>query len=169
MKNVRKWAEIDARNNKQEYEIDEFEGRLEVRTDMALFMIVAPHSGTKNRWMLRVAPIVSFDRWANSMAVEEFFDSEMGVCCYLKNHQFDIYKAMLRRLSDDYNEEYKQSILNSFREVDKMNNCVVLEKENSNEFENAMDDYLDQGYKVESTSCDGEYYKAILVLEDEED
>ena len=33
-----------------------------------------------------------------------------------------------------------------------MKNCVILEMENSNDFENAMNDYLDDGYKVE-TGC----------------
>jgi hypothetical protein len=28
-----------------------------------------------------------------------------------------------------------------------MKNCVILEMENSNDFENAMNDYLDDGYK----------------------
>lgn len=49
-----------------------------------------------------------------------------------------------------------------------MNNCVILEMENSNDFENAMDDYLEAGYKVESSSCNSGYYKAILVLKEDE-
>lgn len=49
-----------------------------------------------------------------------------------------------------------------------MKKCVILEMENSNDFENAMDDYLDAGYKVESSSCNSKYYKAILVLKKDE-
>ena len=49
-----------------------------------------------------------------------------------------------------------------------MKNCVILEMENSNDFENAMDDYLDAGYKVESSLCNSRYYKAILVLKEDE-
>ena len=49
-----------------------------------------------------------------------------------------------------------------------MKNCVILEMENSNDFENAMNDYLDEGYKVESSSSDSRYYKAILVLKEDE-
>ena len=48
-----------------------------------------------------------------------------------------------------------------------MKNCVILEMENSNDFENAMDDYLDAGYKVESSPCNSNY-KAILVLKEDE-
>ena len=34
------------------------------------------------------------------------------------------------------------------------------------DFENAMNDYLSDGYKVEASSCNSKYYKAILVLEE---
>ena len=43
-----------------------------------------------------------------------------------------------------------------------MKKCVVLEMEN----ENAMNDYLSDGYKVEASSCNSKYYKAPLVLEE---
>ena len=104
MNNIREWFESDMKNSGEEYDISGYEGHLEVRTDIALFMVVEPHSGTKNRWMLRVAPISSFDRWANSTAVEEFFDTEIEVCNYLSANQLDIYKDILRRLSEDYHE-----------------------------------------------------------------
>lgn len=105
MENIRRWFENDATNNGQNYEITEYDINLEARTDTVLFMIVEPHSGTNNKWMLRVAPISSFDRWANSTAVEEFFDTDIEVCNYLYEHQLDIYKSLLERLSDDYDEE----------------------------------------------------------------
>ena len=47
-----------------------------------------------------------------------------------------------------------------------MKKCVVLEMENKTDFENAMNDYLSDGYKVEASSCNSKYYKAILVLEE---
>ena len=55
MENIRRWFENDQTNNGQNYEIDEYEGHLEARTDTVIFMVVEPHSGTKNRWMLRVS------------------------------------------------------------------------------------------------------------------
>lgn len=55
MENIRRWFENDKVNNGQDYEIYEYEGHLEARTDTVIFMIVEPHSGTKNRWMLRVS------------------------------------------------------------------------------------------------------------------
>ena len=77
MKNIRRWLENDQMNNGQNYEIEEYEGHLEARTDTVIFMIVEPHSGTKNRWMLRVSTRSASDRWANSTAIEEFFDRDI--------------------------------------------------------------------------------------------
>ena len=47
-----------------------------------------------------------------------------------------------------------------------MKKCVVLEMENKIDFENVMNDYLSDGYKVEASSCNSKYYKAILILEE---
>lgn len=106
MENIRNWFKAETANSGENYNIDEYEGHLEARTNTALFMVVEPHEGTNNRWMLRVAPIGSFDRWANSTAVEEFFDNDTELCIYLTEHQLDIYKSMLSRLSEDYEEVY---------------------------------------------------------------
>lgn len=48
-----------------------------------------------------------------------------------------------------------------------MKKCVVLEIESRVEFENKMNEYLSERYKVEASSCNSKYYKAILVLEEE--
>lgn len=86
------------------YEVDEYEGILQAKTDTILFLVVEPHNGTNGKWMLRVAALVSFDRWANSTAVEEFFDTEIGLRNYLDNNQLYIYKDVLRSLSEEYEE-----------------------------------------------------------------
>ena len=92
---------------KYNYEVDEYETTLQAKTDTILFLIVKPHSGTNGKWMLRVAALVSFDRWANSTAVEEFFDAEIELRNYLENNQLNIYKDVLRNLSDEYEEMYR--------------------------------------------------------------
>lgn len=46
--------------------------------------------------------------------------------------------------------------------------CIVLEMETSRDFENELNKYLSQGYKIEASSCNSKYYKAILVLQTEE-
>lgn len=45
--------------------------------------------------------------------------------------------------------------------------CVILEIENKVDFENKMNEYLSKGYKIEASSCNSKYYKAILMLEGE--
>ncbi len=42
MKDVKRWFENDFEN----YDIVEYEGRLEARTKTVLYLIVEPHSGT---------------------------------------------------------------------------------------------------------------------------
>lgn len=100
MENIRRWFENDCEN----YDIAEYDGNLEAKTNIARYLIVSPHSGTKNRWMLRVTTISAFDRWANSTAIEEFFDTEIELCLYLYDHQLDIYKNLLEYLSLEYEE-----------------------------------------------------------------
>lgn len=48
-----------------------------------------------------------------------------------------------------------------------MKKCIVLEMESKIDFEKSMNDYLSIGYKVETSSCNSKYYKAILILEEE--
>lgn len=98
---VKKWFKDNG------YEVDEYETTLQAKTDTILFLIVKPHNGTNGKWMLRVAAMVSFDRWANSTAVEEFFDTEIGLRNYLENNQLCIYKDVLRNLSEEYDEMYR--------------------------------------------------------------
>ena len=42
--------------------------------------------------------------------------------------------------------------------------CVILEIENKVDFENRINEYLTKGYKIEASSCNSKYYKAILIL-----
>ena len=98
--NIKRWFENDYEN----YDVTEYDGHLEARTKTVLYLIVEPHSGTDNRWLLRVTTISAFDRWANSRVIEEFFDSEIELCNYLYEHQLDIYKNLLEYLSEEYDE-----------------------------------------------------------------
>lgn len=103
---IRKWFEDD----NEKYEIEEYDGHLEARTKTILFMIVAPHSGTKGRWMLRVSTISAFDRWANSTAVEEFFSTDIGIYNYLVKHKIDIYDSLINYLSEEYDELWNEFV-----------------------------------------------------------
>ena len=48
-----------------------------------------------------------------------------------------------------------------------MNKCIVLEMENCNDFQRIMNEYLNLGFKVEASSCNSKYYKAILILQED--
>lgn len=100
MKSIREWFE----NDYEDYELTEYDGSLEAITETAHFLVVSPHSGTKNRWMLRVTTVSAFDRWANSTVIEEFFDSSIDLCLYLYDYQLYIYKSLLEYLSKEYDE-----------------------------------------------------------------
>lgn len=89
------------------YEVGEYETTLQAKNDTILFLVVEPHNGTNGKWTLRAAALASFDRWANSTAVEEFFDTEIGLRNYLENNQLYIYKDVLRSLSAEYEEMYR--------------------------------------------------------------
>lgn len=103
MENVRRWFENDYEN----YDIAEYDGNLEAKTNIVRYLVVSPHSGTDNRWMLRVTTMSAFDRWANSTVVEEFFETEIELCLYLYDHQLDIYKNLLEYLSLECEEATK--------------------------------------------------------------
>ena len=100
MKNIKRWFEEDYEN----YDIHEYDGNLEAKTKFARFLIVSPHNGTNNKWLLRVSTVSAFDRWTNSTAIEEFFENEIEVCNYLYEHQLDIYKELLEYLSLEYED-----------------------------------------------------------------
>ena len=46
--------------------------------------------------------------------------------------------------------------------------CVVVEEANSEKFKNCVDNYLNDGCKISSSSCNSRTWKAILVKEDKE-
>lgn len=102
MNSVRNWFANG--NGGIYYDIYEDDGRLEAKTDTIKYLIVKPHEGNGNRWLLRISTIAAFDRWANSRAIEKFFDTETELCEYLTDHQLEIYRDLIRYLSDEYDE-----------------------------------------------------------------
>ena len=100
MKNIRQWFENDYEN----YDIVEHDGSLEAKTKLVHYLIVSPHSGTENRWMLRITTTSAFDRWSNSTVIEEFFETEIELCLYLYDRQLDIHRSLLEYLSLEYEE-----------------------------------------------------------------
>lgn len=104
MQIIRKWFENDTVIHEEHYDIIEYDGHLEVRTNTVIFLIVEANTCASDKWLLRVSTMSAFDRWANSTAIERFFDTDVELCKYLTEHQLDIYKELLRYLSSEYDE-----------------------------------------------------------------
>ena len=104
MEHIKRWFKYSCEN----YEITEYEGRLEAKTETVIFLIVSPHNGTNNRWLLRISTVSAFDRWANSTGIELFFKTDIELCSYLYLHELDIYKDLLEYLSKEYDEIYNE-------------------------------------------------------------
>lgn len=77
------------------------ESHLYATSDVINLMVVSPHEGTKNKWMLRVGAMATFDRWANSTSIEKFFDCPEQIAIYLEEEMCSIYKKVLASLSQD--------------------------------------------------------------------
>jgi hypothetical protein len=85
-------------------ETNQYNEHIHAVNDTVIAEVVFPHSGTDGKWMLRITPFASFDRWANSCAIEKFFDSADEVSVYLETYRIDIYRKLLDYLSSDYEE-----------------------------------------------------------------
>lgn len=119
MENIREWFKNNEINTGQHYEINyENDSHFGVRTDTVLYLIVK----LDNKWMLRVSTMSAFDRWANSIPIEQFFDTDIELCNYLQENQLDIYKTLLKYLSEEYEEldEIYYEVLEE-RRLDKKN------------------------------------------------
>lgn len=107
---LKHWFEHENIVNDENYEIRTCDNDcLLVENDTAMFEILPPHDGLK--WLLRIAPISGFDRWSNSTAIEEWFESAENICNYLHENQTNIYKTLLKYLSSDYDEIYNISLI----------------------------------------------------------
>lgn len=60
-----------------------------------------------SRWLLRMAPSKSFDRWSVSTAVLERFDNPEQIVKFLSNTS-NVYKQLLHSLSNDYKELHER-------------------------------------------------------------
>ena len=59
----------------------------------------------QKKWLLRMAPSESFDRWSVSAAICERFDNTEQMAEYLSNST-EVYKALFKKLSKGYKELY---------------------------------------------------------------
>lgn len=66
------------------------------------YLVVPPHKGNHFHYVLRISTCAAFDRWANSIPIEEFFDTENELIDYIGHNQLTIYKTLLKYLSEEY-------------------------------------------------------------------
>lgn len=68
-----------------------YDHKLHADNDFIIALVVPPHEGNKYHYLVRFSTIASFDRWANSRAIEKEFNTTTEVVEYLKNSKLDIY------------------------------------------------------------------------------
>lgn len=72
----------------------------------------------QKKWLLRMAPSVSFDRWSVSAAISERFDSPERVVEYLCYVSL-IYRKLFNQLSKDYKDLDDRYLVFEYGEYDK--------------------------------------------------
>lgn len=84
--------------------MDEQGDRLASESGFINAIVVTPHDGTEDKWMIRLSPAASFDRWANSRYIEEFFITADKLRHWLYDETDEIVRGLFEMLSDDYVE-----------------------------------------------------------------
>lgn len=46
--------------------------------------------------------------------------------------------------------------------------CIVIESDSAKDYEDTMNKLLNDGYRIESSSCNSKLYKAILILDEKQ-
>lgn len=90
-------------------EIDSKNNVLYANNTYVNVLVVGPHDGNDNSWLVRLAPKVSFDRWANSGHIEKHFASEQEVIDYLTKSKIDIYQELFEIVSAEYVDAFYES------------------------------------------------------------
>ena len=93
--------------------VTEGDHKLHGDNDEIIALVVSPHEGNKYHYLVRFSTIASFDRWANSRAIEKEFNTTTEVVEYLKNSKLEIYKKLLKYLTNEY--EYLEKEFKPFR------------------------------------------------------
>lgn len=74
--------------------------RLEGVGAAIIFLVVPPHDNMK-KWLLRIAPRCTFDRWANSTVIERELDNVESVVNWLRNEKMFVFAKILNSLSKE--------------------------------------------------------------------
>jgi hypothetical protein len=65
------------------------------------FCIIAPHECDEYEYVLRVNPIITFDRWS-TCDFEKSFATDKRFIAFLSEHMIDIYSAILSVYIESY-------------------------------------------------------------------
>ena len=84
------------------FKINDFSESIYATNGIVKYFVVRPHEGNRYKYLLRISTCAAFDRWANSIPIEEFFDTEEDLINYILNNQLEIYKTLLEYLSEEY-------------------------------------------------------------------
>ena len=68
-----------------------------------VILIVPPHDHMK-KWLVRVAPRCTFDRWANSTVIEREFDTQRCVVDWLRISKMFVVEKLFDSLSEEVSE-----------------------------------------------------------------
>ena len=68
------------------------------------FIVLAPYEGSDMKWALRISTKAAFDRWSNSTAIYEKFNTFYGVLEYIENNHIEILNTLLSYLTEEYRD-----------------------------------------------------------------
>lgn len=68
--------------------------------------VTTPEKLNELGWRIRLAPSATFDRWANSVVIDKYFNTEDELVSYLIgcDTRVDIYKTLYESLSEEIND-----------------------------------------------------------------
>lgn len=87
--------------------VHEYNGKVEnihAANNTMLMLIVPPHDNMK-KWLVRVAPRCTFDRWSNSTVVEKELDTQRCVVDWLQMNKTYVIERLFESLSREVEEE----------------------------------------------------------------
>ena len=86
--------------------VHEYNGKVEnihAANKTMVMLIVTPHDQMK-KWLVRVAPCCTFDRWANSTVIEKEMDNQESVVTWLALSKEQILEKLFESLSREVSE-----------------------------------------------------------------
>ena len=84
-------------------EIDGKVQNIHAANNTMVMLVVPPHDHMK-KWLVRVAPSCTFDRWSNSTVIEKEFDTQSCVVDWLRIGKMHVVEKLFDSLSEEISE-----------------------------------------------------------------